>query len=138
MKRYFFWKRLMMIVLFTFIFIVPISFIVMALWNNILVPVLHVAIINFWQALGIFALSKILFGGFPGRWGRHHDGRWNKEWGGGMHEKRKEMFEKWQTMSPEERQKFKQEWKSRCRGWRFNPGKEQETNPPAENRESAQ
>ncbi len=30
-------------------------------------------IINFWQALGLFLLSRILFGGFPGKpgWARH-------------------------------------------------------------------
>jgi len=118
MKKYFFWKRFMMVILFAFIFIVPLSFIVMTLWNNILVPVLHVAVINFWQALGIFALCKILFGGFPGRWGRRYDGHWQKEWGG-MHAKRKEMMEKWHNMTPEERQKFKQEWRNRCRSWKY-------------------
>ena len=122
MKRYFFWKRFLMIILFVFIFIVPVSFIVMALWNAILVPVLHVSAIGFWQALGIFALSKILFGGFPGRWGRRGDRHWGREWNGGMFEKRKEMMEKWQNMSPEERQKFKQEWRSRCRSWKFDGG----------------
>ncbi len=46
----------------------------MALWNNILVDVLHVGAITFWQALGIFTLAKILFGGSPGGRGK---------WGGG-------------------------------------------------------
>jgi len=82
------------------------SFIVMALWNNILVGVLHISAINFWQALGILVLSKILFGGFPGgRWGRHdHRG----------HQWRKEMLEKWKTMTPEEREQFKKQYKNRC------------------------
>ena len=71
--KHFRFSRFLLTLLFVFAFMVPVSFIVMALWNNILVPVLHVSIIDFWQALGIFALSKILFGGFPGRpgWGKH-------------------------------------------------------------------
>lgn len=88
------------------------GFVVMSLWNAILVPLLHVGLINFWQALGIFILAKLLFGGFPqGR--RRHDYR-HAEW------KRMSegMKEKWSTMTQEEKEKFKQEWKNRCRGWR--------------------
>ena len=44
---------------------------VMLLWNNILVSVVHVGAITFWQAAGILLLSKILFGGFKGRGGMH-------------------------------------------------------------------
>jgi Ca2+/H+ antiporter, TMEM165/GDT1 family len=98
--------KFLMIILFVFAFIVPISFIVMALWNNILVPVLHVALINFWQALGIFALSKILFGGFPGKPG----------WGGRGFRRREmeDMRNKWFGLSPEEKERFKADWKNRC------------------------
>jgi Ca2+/H+ antiporter, TMEM165/GDT1 family len=80
------------------------SFIVMLLWNNILVATLHVSAITFWQALGILVLSKILFGGF-GPWRRHdHRGHY---W-------RKEMIEKWKTMTPEEREQMKQQFRNRC------------------------
>lgn len=91
------------------------SFVVMSLWNTILVPVLHISVVNFWQALGILALSKILFGGFPGR--RHHGHRGHpglftdKKWRGEMHEK-------WRNMTPEEKQKFKENWRDRCRNWK--------------------
>ena len=85
------------------------GFIVMGLWNSILVSVLHVSIISFWQALGILVLSKILFSGFPGE--RHH-GPHNSRWG------RKEIYEKWEAMTPEEREKFKQDWRGRCRNWK--------------------
>src|SRR3954468_15584659 len=81
------------------------SFIVMSLWNNVLVAAAHVSAINFWQALGILVLAKILFGGFPGAWRRHdHRG----------HQWRKEMLEKWKTMTPEEREQFKQQYRNRC------------------------
>ena len=94
--------------------IVPIIFflvtlVVMGLWNNILVAVLHVGVVSFWQAAGILLLSKILFGFGGGRWkNRDHRG-----FGG-----RKEMMEKWSAMTPEEKVKFKQEFRNRCgRGW---------------------
>ncbi len=78
------------------------SFIVMLLWNNILAVVLHVSLITFWQALGIFALSKILFGGFPGRRG----------WGPGRHGGRMDSIRnKWMNMTPEEKANFKKEWR---------------------------
>jgi hypothetical protein len=40
------------------------SWVVMSLWNCVLVAVLGVSVISFWQAAGILLLSKILFGGF--------------------------------------------------------------------------
>ncbi len=112
MRKQFFVKKAIAILVFVSAFIVGLSFAVMALWNNILVQVLHVSTISFWQALGIFGLAKILFGGFPGprgRWGGGH-GRW-KQMGEGMKEK-------WMNMTPEEREKFKHEWKARCGGWK--------------------
>ena len=84
------------------------GYIVMSLWNNILVEVLHVSVISFWQALGILVLSKILFGSFKGSGGcGGRGGAWKKE-----------MQEKWHTMTPEQREKIKQEWRNRCRVWR--------------------
>lgn len=100
--------RFIFILLFAFAFIVPLSFIIMALWNNILVAVLNVKLINFWQALGLFALSRILFGGFPGRPGWAGHGRRRREM--------EEMRNKWFNLSPEERKHFKQNWKDRCGG----------------------
>jgi hypothetical protein len=85
------------------------SWIVMSLWNCVLVVVLHVSAITFWQAAGILLLSKILFGGFhkSGGWRRHNGGKaWREKWA-----------EKMQHMSPEEREKIKQEWRNRCNMW---------------------
>jgi hypothetical protein len=82
------------------------GFVVMSLWNALLPGILHVAPISFGQALGIFILAKILFGGFRGGWG----GRGGRRWGYGMQEK-------WNQMSPEEKEKFRQNWKSRCSQW---------------------
>jgi Ca2+/H+ antiporter, TMEM165/GDT1 family len=102
-KRFWFRRGLMFFILFI-AGILLFSFIVMSLWNAILPGVLHVSNITFAQALGILVLSKILFGGFRGGWrGRH----------GRMHY----MQQKLAAMTPEEREKFKAEWRNRCGRW---------------------
>src|SRR6187402_2022072 len=75
-----------------------ISFVVMQLWNNLLPAILHVGIITFWQAMGIFILCKILFG-----FGKGH----KPGWGGGAPWMRKRMEERFKNMSPEEKEKFR-------------------------------
>lgn len=84
------------------------TYIVMTLWNQVLVVVLHVSAISFWQAAGILLLSKILFGGFhkSGGWKNKHRAEWRRQWQDKMRE-----------MTPEEREKIKQEWRNRCRVW---------------------
>ncbi len=91
------------------------GFIVMSLWNAILPAVIHVGTITFGQALGILVLSKLLFGGFHGGWRGGGPRRWRQHMGEGMKEK-------WMNMSPEEREKFKQDWSSRCGGGWKRPG----------------
>lgn len=87
------------------------GWVVMFLWNAILPSVTGVEKLSYWQAIGLFLLSRILFGGFwPGRKG-HHDTKKAHMW-----------RKKWMSMSEEERIKFRQEWKHRCGP----KGKEQE------------
>ncbi|MEO8712859.1 MAG: hypothetical protein ABI405_12080 [Parafilimonas sp.] len=86
--------------------ILLISFIVMQLWNAILPSVLNVHPITYWQAVGILILSKILFGSF----GRRNFSSREKGWPRGMH-----WRQKWMNMSDEERAKFREGWKNRCR-----------------------
>jgi hypothetical protein len=93
----------------------------MGLWNAILPAVLGVRAITFIQALGILLLSKILFGGGPrGGFG----GRCGP---GGMWKMK--MREKFQNMSPEEREKIRATWKNRCggRGWHHMEDEEKDT-----------
>jgi len=71
---------------------------VMLLWNAILPAVLGVGIITFWQALGILLLSKILFGGFPGK--NHKRG---------FHRQNNDIRDKLHNLSPEEKEKMKKE-----------------------------
>ncbi len=107
MKRSFWARRILFFILIGALAIFVFSSVVMLLWNNILAPVLNISTITFVQALGILVLSKILFGGFRGGWGprRHY---WKQR-----------MMQKWNTMTPDEREKFKQEWQKRCGGWGY-------------------
>lgn len=75
------------------------GYVVMLLWNAILPDVLGAEVINFWQAVGILLLSKILFGGFPGR----HNNR-------GFRRHSLDISEKFKNLSPEEKEKMKKEW----------------------------
>ncbi len=96
-------KKGLMIFFFVIVAVLAFGFLVMTLWNNILPVVLGVKTITFMQALGILLLSKILFGGFGGR-GQRHRGKWMA------------MKEKFSGMTPEDKEKFKAEWKTRCGG----------------------
>ncbi len=77
------------------------GFVTMSLWNWLMPSLFGLRLITFWQAIGILFLSKLLFGGFRGR----PRGR--------MYWKRR-MFERWERMTPEEREKFRQGMRSRC------------------------
>ncbi|NGF55527.1 hypothetical protein G5B35_22120 [Parapusillimonas sp. SGNA-6] len=69
--------------------------VVMLLWNALITDIFGLTEINFWQALGLFLLSRILLGRFG--------------FGGNrmmMHEKRNAIREKWMKMSPEQRKEF--------------------------------
>ena len=65
------WKRIILIaplaILGMLLFIAIGGEIVMQLWNWLLPPLFGWRLITFWQAVGILALCRILFGGF----GRH-------------------------------------------------------------------
>ena len=82
------------------------TWVVMSLWNNILPEVLGVKTITFWQAMGILVLSKILFGGFGGKGGGGRK-RGKQHW-------KNNIREKWEQMSPEQREQFKSKWYNRC------------------------
>ena len=78
--------------------------IVMLLWNALMPEIFHLPMITFWQALGLLLLAKILFSGFRGG-PRGFGSRW----------KREALKEGWANMTPEQQEKFKQEWGRRCR-----------------------
>jgi hypothetical protein len=93
MKQHHFLKALK-VLLFVVVAGALLGFVVMYLWNWLMPAVFGMGMITFWQALGLFVLGKLLFGGFH----RHHGGR--PRWG-------RRMQERWDQMSPEEREKFR-------------------------------
>jgi hypothetical protein len=77
------------------------SFALMMLWNWLLPAIAGLPEITFLQALGLLALSRILFGGLGGM-GRVFTGRAMRSVGDHANSFR----EKWGKMSDEERQEF--------------------------------
>lgn len=86
---------------------------VMRLWNWLLPPLFGWHQITFWQAFGILALCRILFG----RSGWHRAGRSNfrRRMSERMGER---MDERCGRMTPEERERFRQGMRA---GWGFGP-----------------
>jgi hypothetical protein len=68
---------------------------VMALWNWLVPSLIGWHRLNFIQALGLLVLCRVLFGGFRGR---------GHAWGYG----------RFRQMSEQERERFRQEMRSRC------------------------
>jgi hypothetical protein len=75
----------------------------MLVWNHLLPEILHTGSINYWQAVGLLVLSKILFSGF----GRGHRG--GAPW---MH-----RMEHFKNMSPDEKERFREQMRARCGKW---------------------
>jgi hypothetical protein len=67
---------------------------VMALWNWLMPALFGLSPVTFWQAFGLLALCRILFGGL----GLHSSA------GPGM---RRRMHERWEGMTPEERDRIR-------------------------------
>jgi hypothetical protein len=77
------------------------SLVTMSLWNWLMPALFGLRAITFWQALALLVLSRILLGGFRGRPG--HSMHW-----------RPRLHERWEQMTPEEREKFRQGMRQRC------------------------
>jgi hypothetical protein len=75
--------------------------VVRLLWNWLLPAIFGLPEITFWQAIGVLALSRILFGGF----GMHSGGP-------------RRLRNRWEHMTPEERERFRQGMRDR---WGFGP-----------------
>jgi hypothetical protein len=67
------------------------------LWNYVVPPLFNGPVIDFWRALALLLLSKLLLSGFGGR-----------SWRGqsGMHWKHR-YYDKLSHMTPEDRERFK-------------------------------
>jgi hypothetical protein len=101
------WKRMIflapLILLAMTLFIAIGGEVVLQLWNWLLPPLFGWSRITFWQALGILALCRILFG----RLGHS---------GSGRSRFRRVMEERCRHMTPEERERFRQRMQER---WGF-------------------
>lgn len=71
------------------------------LWNWLLPALFGWRQITFWQALGLLALCRILFGGFGFGCGSSRSNI------------RQRMAERWEKMTPEEREKYRQSFRGR-------------------------
>ncbi len=106
MKRKFSAGKVLLVIVLGAAAITAITFVIMTLWNRVLVEVVSVNPVSFWQAMGIFALSKILFGFGGGRGHGGHPFWWNRE-----------IRQKMRNMNEEEREKFKEEMCRRMSFW---------------------
>ena len=79
--------------------------VIMLLWNWLLPKLFAFRQITFWQALGLLVLCRILFGGLGIR-GSHRSHMRRR-----MEER---MSERWEKMTPEEREKWRQSFRGRC------------------------
>lgn len=69
--------------------------VVMLLWNWLAPALFGLRPVTFWQALGLLALCRILFGGFG-------------MGGNASRRSRRRGAERWEQMTPEERERFRQ------------------------------
>jgi len=85
--------------------------VVRLLWNWLLPPLFGWHEITFWQAIGVLALCRILFGGIGGR---GHGGF------------RRRMRDRWDHFTPEERERFRARMQER---WGYgSPGESENPN----------
>ena len=91
---------------FAVIMFVIFGFAAMLLWNALIPDLFHGPFLTFWQAVGLLILSHILFHSFGGR----GHGPWaHRHW--------RHRFEaKLAAMTPEEREKYKEEYNHHCCG----------------------
>ena len=76
------------------------GWVTMILWNWLIPNLFSGPVITMWQALGLLVLSKILFGSI-GK-GHHRNHQWGGYW-----------KQRLNSMSPEDREKFKQKMKDK-------------------------
>lgn len=101
--------RILKLVVIGIVAVAVFGLVTQSLWNWLVPSLFGGPAITFWQALGLLALSKIItwgFGHHKGGW-RHRGGPWNPAW-----------TQKWQSMSPEDRERFKEKMKEK---WCYTP-----------------
>ena len=114
-KKY--WPLFVPIVLLGFaLFVFVGGEVVKLLWNSLAPPLFGLPVLGFWQAIGLLALCRILFGGFGFHGGGQSSGRMTNRMADRMADR---LADRWQNMTPEERERFRQRVRERCG---FDPG----------------
>lgn len=72
------------------------GWIVTLLWNWLMTSLFGLRSIGFWEGLGLFLLGKVLFGGCRGFGGPHRH----------RHRHHRRLHERWERMTPQERESF--------------------------------
>jgi hypothetical protein len=100
MKRH--WVgRLFAVALLIVIFVAGFGSAVWQLWNWLMPAIFGLGVITFGQAVGLLALAWLLFGSWRGFAG--HGGHWKHR-----------MRERWERMTPEQREQFRAAMERRC------------------------
>ena len=95
--------KMVLFALLALVVLALLGWVVMSLWNWLLPALFGWKMIGYWQALGLIVLCRLLFGGFGGHCG--HRGYFGRR-----------ARERWEQMTPEEREKFRQGMQSCWRG----------------------
>ncbi|GAC1377551.1 MAG: hypothetical protein NVSMB30_24680 [Hymenobacter sp.] len=124
MDRKFWLLRGLRFFFFAVLFVGAAVFLTRALWNGLVPELFHGPVLSLGQTLGLLLLSRILFGGL-------HGGR-----AGGWAQRRRAwqrgMASRLEHLSPEEREKFRQQMRTRCgMGWMRQPDPVPQPQQPA-------
>ena len=99
-------KRIILRILFFVAMAFILGFVVLLLWNFVITRVTNFPAVNYWQAVGLLILFRILFGSF-------HFGKMFRQQniGGGP---QYFLKDKLMNMDEADRDAFKEEWRKRC------------------------
>ena len=114
MDRKFWLLRGLRFFFFAALFIAVAGFATQALWNWLMPALFRLPAITLGQTYGLLLLSRILFGGFRGE----RSGNWTRK----RREWQQRMTGQMEHLSPEAREKFRQQMQTRCGlGWGRRP-----------------
>jgi hypothetical protein len=119
MRRRYWFARALKVAVVVVIVLGVVSFVAMSLWNW-LVPALFAGPkVTYWQALGLLVLSRLLFGGM------HHRGPFGHGPFGRRH-----LHAHWKHMTPEERERVRENLRHRWSGSHWGGPRGGDEQPP--------
>jgi hypothetical protein len=108
-----FCKRWYLFVPLILLAIVGVGFLTMGLWNWLMPALFNLPEITIWQTAGLMLLARLVLGGFGGHHG--HRGHHHRDY-----RMRGQLFEKWEKMTPEDREKFRENIRMHRTPWSHN------------------